>query len=62
MAPGARGISPPNMCTKRTRLLGIYAVLKYTFITLERNAYHSFTENSLVYGNVHHACLFGVSG
>ena len=27
-------------------------MLTYTFITFARNAYHSFTENSLVYGNV----------
>jgi len=36
-------------------------MLTYTFITFARNAYHSFTENSLVYGNVRQACLFGVS-
>jgi len=33
-------------------------MLTYTFITFPRNAYHSFSENSLVYGNdVLHACL-----
>ena len=56
-APGTRGISPPNVCAKRTHLLVIYATLTYTFTTFPRNAYHSFTENSLVYGNVLHACL-----
>jgi len=59
-APGTRGIPPPNICTERTHLLGIYAMLTYTFITFARNAYH-ITENSLAYGNVGHACLFGVS-
>jgi len=61
MAPGTRGISPPNVCTKRTHLLGIYAMLTYTFITFARNAYHSFTKNSLAYGNVRRTCLFGIS-
>jgi len=57
MAPGTRGISPPNVCTKETQLLGIYAMLTYILITFPRNAYHinGFPENS--YGNVLHACL-----
>jgi len=61
MAPGTRGISPPKVCTERTHLLGIHAMLMYTFIIFARNAYHSFTKNSLLYGNVRRACLFGVS-
>ena len=51
MAPGTRGISPPNMITEETQLLGIYAVLTYIFITFPRNAYQSngfFSDNSLV--------------
>ena len=32
-------------------------MLTYTFITFPRNAYCSFTENSLVYSNVLRACL-----
>jgi len=62
-APGTRGISPPNVCTEETQLLGIYAMLTYIFITFPRNVYHSngFSENSLIYGNVHRTCLFGVS-
>ena len=52
--PGIPGISPPNVCTKQTQLLGIYAMLIYIWITFPRNAYYSndFSENSLVYGNV----------
>jgi len=63
MVPGTRGISPPNVCTEETQLLGIYAMLTHIFITFARNAYRSngFFENSLIYGNVHRTCLFGVS-
>ena len=63
MAPGTQGISPPNVCTEETQLLGIYAMLTYILITFPRNVYHSnaFSENSLIYGNVHRTCLFGVS-
>jgi len=61
MAPGTQRISPPNVCTERTHLLGIYAMLTYTLITFARNAYHSFSENSLVYGNVRRACLASLS-
>jgi len=62
-APGTRGISPPNVCTEETQLVGIYAMLTYILITFARNAYHSngFSENSLIYCNVRSTCLFGVS-
>ena len=38
-------------------------MLTYILITFPRNVYHSngFSENSLIYGNVHRTCLFGVS-
>jgi len=39
-APGTRGISPPNLCTEETQLLGIYVMLTYILITFQRNAYH----------------------
>ena len=54
LAPGTRGISPPDMCPEETQLLGFYAMLIYIFITFPRNAYHSngFSENSLVCVNV----------
>jgi len=54
MAPGTRGISPPNLCPEETPLLGIYAMLIYILITFPRNAYHStgFSNNSLVCVNV----------
>jgi len=32
MVPGTRSISPPNVHTKKTQLLGIYAVLAYILI------------------------------
>ena len=41
MAPGTRGISPPNVRTEETQLLGIYATLTYILITFPRNAYHN---------------------
>jgi len=52
--PGTRGISPPNVCTEETQLLGIYAMLTYILITFPRNVYQSnvFSENSLVGVNV----------
>jgi len=37
-------------------------MLMYTFITFARNAYRSFTENSLVYGNVLRPCLLASLG
>ena len=47
------------MPTKKTQLLGVYAMLTYIFITFPINArhIHGSSENSLAYVNVFHACL-----
>jgi len=50
------------VCTKKTHLLCIYARLTYIFITFARKAYHSFSENSLIYGNVRRRCLVSLGG
>jgi len=59
MTLGTQGISPPNVCTKETLLLGIYAMLTHILITFLRNANLSnvFPDNSSVYGNVLRTCL-----
>ena len=52
------------MHAEKTQLLGIYAMLTYIFVTFPRNAYHvhGFSENSLAYVNVLHACLLVTLG
>jgi len=54
----------PNVCTQKTPLLGIYAMLTYIFITFQKNAchIHGFSDNSLSYVNILLACLLASPG